>query len=281
MLNRNATLNLCNSPYYRVVLSSTAGELSTQYGYPRTSNFTASSATYYIKPYIDNPYVCYAQPNLALSTPGVANQWNKTKGFIVQNIDNPIANFPTTGVNNVFFNLTLVGATVSDVTYEAEPASSGLHLAITGSGNVAKVTLTGPKSGATPAEAATAVPTTFTLYANTNGKKTKLYSFTLGKWFIASPNIEHQTNSGVIVGYNATYCNRYGASYRFPTIGELTNANGGVRPNSWTWTGSLGSQGSLYDTRQIGGGLFAEWGICQCTLIFMIITLILIFPISL
>ncbi|MDF7667345.1 hypothetical protein PT273_05755 [Orbaceae bacterium ESL0727] len=254
LLSRNAALTQCNSAYYRVVLSSTAGALATQYGYPRTSNFTASNVTYYIKPYSDGPYVCYAQPNLDLQVQNgislidLVNQWRKDKGFIVQNINNSATNFPTTGVNNVFFNLTLNGAVVSDITYEAEPANSGLHLAITGSGNVAKVTLTGPKNGATPAEVATAVPTTFTLYANTNGKRTKLYSFKLSKWFIATPDKDRVNPP------NVNYCSRYGAGYRFPTVDELTNANGTF------WTGSLGSQGKYYYIRQIGGGLFAEWG---------------------
>ncbi|MDF7666996.1 hypothetical protein PT273_03925 [Orbaceae bacterium ESL0727] len=260
MLNRNAALNLCDSAYYRVELSSTAGALTTRYGYPRASNFTASNATYYIKPYVDRPYVCYAQPNLDhqiwnnTSLIGLVNQWRKDKGFIVQNINDPTANFPTTGINNVFFNLTLAGALVSDVTYEAEPASSGLHLDITGSGNVAKVTLTGPRHGATPAEAATAVPTTFTLYATINGTKTKIYSFKLNKWFIASPD-----ESILLSEYNENYCNRYGAGYRIPHIAELTNANRDSRPY-FIWTGSLGNRGTKYYTRQIGGGLFAEWG---------------------
>ncbi|MDF7666511.1 hypothetical protein PT273_01375 [Orbaceae bacterium ESL0727] len=260
LLSRNATLNLCDSSYYRVELSSTAGALTTRYGYPRTSNFTVSNVTYYIKPY-GAPSACYAQPNLlyqaygGANMIGLVNQWRQDKGFIVQDINNPAANFPTTGVNNVFFNLILAGATVSDITYEAEPASSGLHLTITGSGNVAKVTLTGPRHGATPAEAATAVPTTFTLYANTNGQRTKLYSFKLNKWFIASPDLVQNT-SVIPTGYNANYCNRYGTGYRFPHIGELTNANN----SDLGWTGSLGSQGTKYYTRQIGGGLFAEWG---------------------
>ncbi|MDF7666626.1 hypothetical protein PT273_01975 [Orbaceae bacterium ESL0727] len=89
LLNRNAALNLCDSAYYRVELSSTAGALTTRYGYPRASNFTASNATYYIKPYVDSPYVCYAQPNLDLkvfagaNVIGLVNQWRKDKGFIV------------------------------------------------------------------------------------------------------------------------------------------------------------------------------------------------------
>ncbi|MDF7666867.1 hypothetical protein PT273_03230 [Orbaceae bacterium ESL0727] len=57
LLSRNTALNRCDSSYYRVVLSSPAGVLSTKYGYPRTSNFTASSVTYYIRPYTERPPV--------------------------------------------------------------------------------------------------------------------------------------------------------------------------------------------------------------------------------
>ncbi|MDF7666804.1 hypothetical protein PT273_02915 [Orbaceae bacterium ESL0727] len=110
-------------------------------------------------------------------------------------------------------------------------------------------------NGATPAEVATAVPTTFTLYATVNGTRTKIYSFKLSKWFIVNPyapwNSINTTN-----GYDVNYCSRYGTGYRIPHIAELTNANG----NFTSWTGSLGSQGTIYYTRQIGGGLFAEWG---------------------
>ncbi|MDF7666625.1 hypothetical protein PT273_01970 [Orbaceae bacterium ESL0727] len=151
---------------------------------------------------------------------------------------------------------------MSNVTYEAEPASSGLHLDITGSGNVAKVTLTGPRNGATPAEAATTVPTTFTLYATVNGTRTKIYSFKLNKWFIVSPDITNEY--GTAISYNANYCSRYCAGYRLPHIADLTNGNGYCATmgsgSKWTWTGSLGSNGTWYYTRQIGGGLFAEWG---------------------
>ncbi|MDF7668020.1 hypothetical protein PT273_09220 [Orbaceae bacterium ESL0727] len=149
---------------------------------------------------------------------------------------------------------------MSDVTYEAEPASSGLRLSITGSGNVAKVALTGPRDGATSEQAATAVPTTFTLYANTNGKRTKLYSFKLSKWFIVRFGFTSNDGNGGNSGYNANYCSRYGAGYRFPTIAELTNANSDDSYYSFAWIGSLGSQGTKFYTRQIGGGLFAEWG---------------------
>ncbi|MDF7666868.1 hypothetical protein PT273_03235 [Orbaceae bacterium ESL0727] len=188
----------------------------------------------------------------------LVNQWRKDKGFILQDIDNPSVNFPTTGMNNAFFNLTLVDMTASDISYEATPANSGLHLSISGSGNVAKVMLTGPKSGATAAEAATAVPTTFTLYTNDNGRRMKLYSFKVNQWFIASADEKAISSSDINRNYDENYCNRYGTGYRIPHIAELTNANG--TNYGWFWAGSLGSRGTIFATRQIGGGLFSEWG---------------------
>ncbi|MDF7666355.1 hypothetical protein PT273_00535 [Orbaceae bacterium ESL0727] len=245
LVNRSDKLEPCGAPY-RVVLSSTSGSLKTQYGNPNATNFSAATVTYYIKPIIEKPQVCFAQPNLeytkynGVSLNGPASQWNEKKGFILQDINNPSINFPTMGAKNFYFNLSLAGVSAKNISYESTPTTSGLTLSITGSDNVAKVQLKGPGVAATVAEASTVVPTTFTLYADKN-KQNKLYSFTLKNWLIANPN-----DGG---GFKADYCSKYGSSYRIPSINDLTNSRD--RPGN----GRLPS----YE-RHIGGGFIAEWG---------------------
>ncbi|MDF7666668.1 hypothetical protein PT273_02190 [Orbaceae bacterium ESL0727] len=187
--------------------------------------------------------------NIYYNWDGPASQWDATKGFKPQNINNPSSNFPTMGANNLFFNLIMqgTGANYSTVRYDKSPANSGINLTIEngGSTNIAKITVTGPKYGDSSATANTTVPTTFTIYADTN-KTNKIYSFTISKWFI--------TRRGETGVYNANYCrNTYGSNYRIPNVAEYTNANGNG------WTGGLPGQPNNYQ-RRIGGGLFAEWG---------------------
>ncbi|MDF7668000.1 hypothetical protein PT273_09120 [Orbaceae bacterium ESL0727] len=246
LLKRNDVLNRCNASYYRVVLNSTAGTLTTKYGSPRNNNFTASNVTYYIKPRMDDPYACYAQPNLTYSGGnynGRADQWSETKGFILQDINNPSANFPTKGMNGLFFNLTLINAVVSDLSYEMQPTSSDINLTISGSGNVTKVTLVGPKDGDPVGLTSGSWKPTFTLYATKNGTKTKIYTFKISNWFIVTPGSNYT--------YNGDFCKqRYGGYYRIPEARELING--------YLW-GSGIAQPDHY-VRWIGDGLFAEWG---------------------
>ena len=48
-VSRNSVLTICNAPY-RIKLSSTDGTLSTRYGFPNRSTFSARSETYYVNP---------------------------------------------------------------------------------------------------------------------------------------------------------------------------------------------------------------------------------------
>lgn len=253
-LNRSSNLDICLA-YYSVTLSSTAGTLTTKYGNPNSTTYDAATVTYYIKPKQPVlPIVCYAQPNLQLngdrgdSFDGPASQWNRNKGFKLQNINSPSSNFPTMGANNLFFNLTIAGGRWDTVSYDKSPTNSGIDLSITNgkSINIAKITLKGPKYGDSSDTANKAVPTTFTIYSDT-GKTNKIYSFTISKWFITKPG-----NGG---GYNDNYCrDTYGGSYQIPSIADYTNSNYGSY-----WTGGLSGQGANYQ-RRIGGGLMAEWG---------------------
>ncbi|MDF7670693.1 hypothetical protein PT276_05700 [Orbaceae bacterium ESL0721] len=250
-VKRDDKLNACVA-YYKITFNNSAGSLKTQYGSPNTVTFPATTATYYIKPKLPTkPYACYAQPNLSGrggSYDGPASQWDNKKGFKPQDINVPSSNFPTMGAYGLFFNLTIAnGGNWQNVSYDKTPANSGIDIAISGgstsSTNIAKILLNGPRYNTN--NATTAVPTTFTLYSD-KAKTNKIYSFTIDKWFIATPG-----DGG---GYKADYCtNRYGSGYRIPSVREYTNANG------YGWTGGLSGQPNNYQ-RRIGGGLFAEWG---------------------
>jgi len=81
---------------------------------PNESRFSASNVTYYINPKA-NPSVCFARPNLNLGTDryaGPASIWNPNKGFLPQSVTPSSygSNFPTTGANNLYFDLEIGGS---------------------------------------------------------------------------------------------------------------------------------------------------------------------------
>lgn len=119
---RNARLDICNAPY-KLTLNSSGGALTTRYGFPKSSNFNASTATYYINPKA-LPKVCFAKPNLkygknnepdswahGVDFRGPISMWNENKGFIPQS-SNPsfyYLNFPSTGADHLYFDLEIAG----------------------------------------------------------------------------------------------------------------------------------------------------------------------------
>ncbi|MDF7671292.1 hypothetical protein PT276_08845 [Orbaceae bacterium ESL0721] len=248
--DRYAILDSCKAPY-KVTLSSSASKLSSAYGDPQSTQYAAQSESFYIKPKKGNAIATYALPNLAYSgsfpngsynVDGPASEWSNQLGFRLQDVCNPSANFPTTGTAGVNFQLTISNPEGA-VTYSKEPSSSGLDLTITNiNSNSVKVMLTGPRKGADPATADTAVPTTFTIRSGF----TPIYTFKIDKWFIMGPA---NTN-----GYDNNKCSSaFGSNYHNVRIVELTNANGSG------WSGGLAGQGTNYQ-RRIGGGLLGEWG---------------------
>ncbi|MDF7670072.1 hypothetical protein PT276_02435 [Orbaceae bacterium ESL0721] len=257
-VNRSTILSVCNAPY-KVTLAA-SGTLSTQYGDPRSSDLGSADVTYYFRPKVGLPVTCFAQPNLDYSSThphpmwpytqmdGPASQWNPDRGYILQSLNNPSKNFPTMGSYGLFFNLILGDGVGGRITYSKSPTSSIIDLLITDGGNgSAKVMLIGPRNGASPAEAQRFVPTTFILYSDA-AKSNAIYSFTIGKWFIAKP--------GESTGWNPNFCrDTYGGGYRTPNTVELSNANDPLTG----WNGGLAGQPSNFQ-RRIGGGLFSEWG---------------------
>ncbi|OCF99947.1 hypothetical protein [Gilliamella apicola] len=267
---RNEVLTICKAPY-KLTLSNGEGRLTTRYGVPNESRFTAGNATYYINPKAA-PAICYARPSLAFGTANTApaDIWDPRKGFLTQSFTPSSygSNFPTTGAHNLYFDLDIVGnnqalswapvshggitATMTDSPYPYNNYSS------------VRVTLTGPFAISYHVDnpvriAIPSLPQTFELVGrDSSGNAVVKYGFELKQWFVhRGPNV---------YAYSERWCNGLGG-YRIPNAKELTNAS---------CKDSYGREGlekcrdrdadrpiSPYDTlasRHIGGGLFSEWG---------------------
>ncbi|OCG10259.1 hypothetical protein A9G13_00535 [Gilliamella sp. wkB178] len=261
VVSRSATLDLCKAPY-KVALTSTAGSLTTQYGLPNSSSFSGGTATYYISPKAA-PTICYAMPNLTYGTgrnAGPATIWSPDKGFLVQSTESSgySRNFPTTGANNLYFDLDIVGINGSALTWPTV-SQGGITATMTPSpdnANDIRVTLTGPAATAaqqesdTPGSIATpTLPQTFVLVGKDSSNNEVLkYGFVLKQWFV---------NRGYKYDYypnHSSWCSSLGGGYRLPQVKDLTNATGS------SWTGGSPPSTTRYYQRNIGAGLFTEWG---------------------
>lgn len=256
-VNLTETLSGCKSPY-TLTLTSTVGSLETQYGDPRITNFNASSATYYISPKTDTPHVCFAKPNLT-NNYGTQPEWDGSEGFKVQSLSDPSKNFPRTGFNGAFFDISIVGGTAQSVISATGTTitQGGVTVTLTAqSANVVRVMLTGPSNATS---GGTFTPSTFTLKSSPTNE---VYNFALSKWFIAKSG-----NGG---GYPAvqSYCSGLSGRYRVPSISEYTNANGsnwteglsGWEDNTYARAIGNGKQKAAVEGDDSKGGLFAEWG---------------------
>ncbi|OCG06701.1 hypothetical protein A9G13_10615 [Gilliamella sp. wkB178] len=268
-VSRSASLDLCKAPY-KLQLTSTDVSLTTQYGVPNSSNFTGNSATYYISPKAV-PTICYAMPNLTYGTgdkAGPATIWNPTKGFLVQSTEpsSYSRNFPTTGANNVYFDLEIGGVNGSALTWPTV-SQGGITATMTPSpdnANNIRVTLTGPAatesqiSSATPGSVATpSLPQTFVLVGkDSSNSELVSYGFVLKHWFV-NRGTKRDTYAPT-----SSWCSSLG--YRLPQVKDLTNAKCGV-DNRWFpcvngIDGATPSSTVNYYQRNIGAGLFTEWG---------------------
>ncbi len=265
-VSRNSVLTICNAPY-RVTLSSTNGTLSTRYGFPNRSTFSARSETYYVNPKA-SPVVCFARPNLLAGKrgddsyypswdfAGPSSMWDPANGFIPQSTG-PSSygrNFPTTGANGLYFDLDISG---SSQPLSWSPVSLG-GITVTMSNPTAtsvRVTLTGPNEDriSTPS-----LPQTFELVGrDNNGTPVVKYGFTLKQWFV-------NRRSWVGSYFNAlSWCNNLGYRYRVPSVKDLTNASCRGNNSGSHCQGAVGaipSSPNNYFQRHIGSGFFAEWG---------------------
>ncbi|MCX8679387.1 hypothetical protein J3U22_07165 [Gilliamella sp. B2865] len=271
-VSRNSVLTICNSPY-KVTLSSSNGTLSTRYGFPNRSTFSASDVTYYVNPKA-SPVVCFARPNLRFgkrgdwpSYPswdfaGPSSMWDPANGFIPQSTG-PSSygrNFPTTGANGLYFDLDIGGRSQP---LSWSPVSHG-GITATMSNSTAtsvRVTLTGPY--ATPSQISSAnpgplstisLPQTFELVGrDSNGAPVVKYGFTLKQWFVNTGSVQKTYPQAL------SWCNSIG--YRLPKVKDLTNAS--CPNNDSNCRGSVGatpSSSNNHYMRHIDAGLFTEWG---------------------
>ncbi|OCG07971.1 hypothetical protein A9G13_07145 [Gilliamella sp. wkB178] len=275
VVSRSASLDICQAPY-KVALTSTAGSLTTQYGLPNSSNFTGSTATYYISPKAP-PKICYARPNLRFGTngreisgrnfAGPATIWNPTKGFLVQSTtpSGYNRNFPTTGANNLYFDLDIGGIKGSALTWPTV-SQGGITATMTPSpanANNIRVTLTGPVatasqiSSSSPGTVATpTLPQTFVLVGKDSSNNEVLkYGFELQQWFV------NRGGKWDTYANTSFWCRSLGGGYRLSKVKDLTNA---VCDGSWCqsnpWPVATPSSTENIYQRNIGAGLFTEWG---------------------
>ncbi|MCX8706250.1 hypothetical protein [Gilliamella sp. B3783] len=279
-VTHSANIDSCMAPY-KVELTSTDGSLTTQYGVPNSGNFSGSTAAYYITRPKSVPKICYARPNLnPLSQlfAGPADIWNPERGFVKQAAEPSQykLNFPTTGANNLYFDLDIEGIDGSTLTWPTV-TQGGITATMTPSPanpNFIRVTLTGPavtkaqQDSALPGSVAPpSLPQTFVIAGKDSRNKTVLsYGFELKQWFVVRP-----LGVGDITVDNAlSWCGSLGGGYRLPLVKELTNSIG---RSDWCGATSVCSGGKSplptlgippssgnYFQRNIGAGLFTEWG---------------------
>ncbi|OCL22167.1 hypothetical protein A9G07_08735 [Gilliamella sp. wkB72] len=262
-VSRSTVPEICKAPY-KVTLSSTNGTLSTRYGFPNHSDFSATSVTYYVNPKAE-PVVCFARPILyhfSSIQNGPSSIWDPANGFIPQSTDpsNYDLNFPTTGANNLFFDLDIGGggslswSPVSKggitATMTNSPVTTGVRVTLTGPYTTSSQQLSdNPGRISRPT-----LPQTFELVGrDSQGNPVVKYGFTLKQWFV---------ERGREIGrYPRTlsWCNSLG--YRVPKVKDLTNAS--CPNNDSDCLGSVGatpsSPGNYYQ-RRIGSGFVTEWG---------------------
>ncbi|OCG06403.1 hypothetical protein A9G15_10435 [Gilliamella apis] len=262
---RNEVLTICRAPY-RLTLSNSEGRLTTRYGVPNESRFTAGNATYYINPKAA-PVICYARPNLRWRWGLSAAVWEPNKGFLTQSVT-PSSyglNFPTTGANNLYFDL-LIAGTNQDLSW-APVSHGGITATMTDSSDYyyysVRVTLTGPVATRSQQEsnnpsriARPSLPQVFELVGrDSNGNAVVKYGFELKQWFVNRGKV-YTTYSR-----NLSWCNNIG--YRLPKVRDLTNAVCQGWSSRDHCEGAVGATPSSPENelrRHIGAGFFTEWG---------------------
>ncbi|OTQ34026.1 hypothetical protein [Gilliamella apis] len=264
---RNEVLTICKAPY-KLTLSNGEGRLTTRYGVPNESRFTAGNATYYINPKA-SPVICFARPDLGdrrddgSTWKGLsAAVWQEDKGFLPQSVT-PSSyglNFPTTGANNLYFYLDIGG---SNQALSWAPVSlGGITATMTDSTSTSvKVTLTGPfatysqQQSDRPIRVAIAsLPQVFELVGrDSSGNAVVKYGFELKQWFVNRGRFQDT------VGHSF-WCNYIGG-YRNLMVKDLTNAScRGVGAYSNYCHSATPSSPDNYYRRHIGAGFFTEWG---------------------
>ena len=286
---RNEVLDICKAPYI-LTLSNTDITLKTRYGIPNERFIYDYLIIYYINPKVESQQqICVAKPNMRFGKAtqpnyehyvGPASMWNPNMGFLTQSFtpSSYDLNFPTTGANNLSFDLEIGG--VRTILYggiEWEVITSGdIKATITRSSNSSTsitVTLTGPAitdnsqndtNNPSPI-GIPSLPQAFEIVGKIKeyGKETGVvvkYGFVLKQWFVNRQKHFYNYRD------TSTWCTKVG--YRMPTVKDLTNATcqGWNLGNPYYCEGSVGatpSSASNNYTRHIGAGFFSEWGMMQ------------------
>ncbi|MBI0155475.1 hypothetical protein [Gilliamella sp. W8128] len=260
---RNQVLDICNNDRgpYKLTLSNTSGTLKTRYGVPNESRFTAGRAIYYINPK-QTPVICYAIPNLE-GRSGLSDAvWVSGGGYRPQSFT-PSSyglNFPTTGANNLYFDLDIGG--VSQALSWAPVSHGGITATMTDSTNTSvKVTLTGPVATESQWESDNpgridriSLPQVFELVGrDSSGNAVVKYGFRLKQWFV------NRGSTNVSDPYSMeSWCNKIGG-YRVPKVKDLTNTR--CAPDfEGCQSATPTSSSILIYARHIGAGFFTEWG---------------------
>ncbi|OCL23876.1 hypothetical protein A9G07_03270 [Gilliamella sp. wkB72] len=258
-VSRNSELTNCNAPY-RIKLSSTDGTLSTRYGVPNRSTFSARNVTYYVNPKA-SPVVCFARPNLTFGTgdfAGPASMWDPAKGFLTQETDPSLygRNFPTTGANKLYFDLLITGS--SQPLFWSPVSQGGITATMSNpTATSVRVTLTGPYATESQINSSSPIPIskptlpqTFELVGrDSRGNAVVKYGFTLKQWFVNRGSVKANYSNTL------SWCNSIG--YRLVNVKDLTNA---VRTESPAISGATPSSSGNYYQRRIGSGFVTEWG---------------------
>ncbi|WP_133052254.1 hypothetical protein [Gilliamella apis] len=255
---RNEVLDICKAPY-RLTLSNDGGTLKTRYGVPNESRFSASNVTYYINPNpnISSPVICFAIP-LSHNINGFqlpASIWDMDKrGFLTQSVTPSSygSNFPTTGANNLYFDLDIVGN--NQALSWAPVSHGGITATMTNSTSTrVRVTLTGPVATSysdNPGEVAR--PSLYQVFElvgrDSSGNAVVKYGFKLKQWFVNRGDSYNKTYSNT-----NSWCSRIG--YRLPNVKDLTNAE-----CSPPCISAKPSPTAGYSAHHIGAGFFTEWG---------------------
>lgn len=296
-VNRSDTLDICKAPY-KIILSSTEGSLTTQYGVPNRSAFDDSTVLYYIKPNSSGScyFVRYVRPNLrygsitdgwGMDFAGPPNIWDSKEGFLVQatNSSDYGLNFPTTGLDGLYFDLGIEGGDASQLTWHVETkgdikATISWRRPIQLSDSdiwiperyqedyyVTRVTLNGPSASPSQLDSDSpsrlkvpSLPQTFELVGTDSLGNEVKYGFVLKQWFV-SRGLDYYHMFGFVK--QSTWCDSLG--YKMSRISDLTNAKCGI---SWPMMpfpcdadGAKPSSAGNFYQRRIGAGFFTEWGV--------------------
>ena len=257
-VTRNEVLTICKAPY-KLTLSNSEGRLTTRYGVPNESRFTAGNATYYINPKA-SPVICFARPDLWGISSNLSDAiYQARNGFLPQSVT-PSSyglNFPTTGANNLYFDLDISG--VSQVLSWAPVSHGGITATMTDSTSTSvRVTLTGPavtdrsqwESDNPRRIDRISLPQVFELVGrDSRGNAVVKYGFELKQWFVNRGDYMH-TDS---------WCSHMRA--RYLRVKDLTNAScRGVGAHSSICRSATPTSPDEYFRRHIGAGFFSEWG---------------------